>query len=558
MESSEAPGGAGAPRADRFRQREVEGGNRRAGPVVRMIEMSLAEVAAVTGGRLHRARGDERVTAVEFDSRAAGPGALFLALRGERRDGHEFAAAAVAAGAAGVLAAREVDAPAVVVPPAPADALIAGSYLAAADRDGAGAAVLAALARLATHALEALTSPGPDGPHRPHDAAERHDDGAAGRRAAAPGPRLTVVGVTGSSGKTSTKDLLAAVLAPLGPTVAPPGSFNNELGTPWTVLRADATTRHLVLELSARGRGHIAALCRIARPRVGVVLNVGSAHLREFGSAAGIAVAKGELVEALPAAADGGVAVLNADDWRVAAMASRTAARVVTVGRAPGADVRAEDVALDGGRARFRLVAPQGTADVALRLVGAHHVANTLAAAAVALELGGTPDGVAAALSAAGPASRWRMEVTERPDGVTVVNDAYNANPESMRAALQALVAIAAGADPDAAPRRTWAVLGPMAELGDVAGAAHAEIAAAAAALGVDELVAVGAPEYGAAVRAVGDLPAALDLLRAELRPGDVVLLKASRAAGLDRLAAALLEPRGPEQRGLDQREPVA
>jgi UDP-N-acetylmuramoyl-tripeptide--D-alanyl-D-alanine ligase len=473
-----------------------------------MIEMRLAEVAAVTGGRLHRATGDERVTAVEFDSRAVAPGGLFLALPGERVDGHDFAAAAVAAGAVGVLAARPVDAPAVIVPPAPSAAVATGSYLAAADRDGSGAAVLAALARLAAHNVAAL-------------------------------PGMTVVGVTGSSGKTSTKDLLAAVLAPLGETVAPPGSFNNELGLPWTALRAGAGTRHLVLELSARGRGHIAALCAVAQPRIGVVLNVGSAHLGEFGSADAIAAAKGELVEALPAGT--GVAVLNADDPRVAAMAARTRARVVPVGLAADAQVRAEDVTLDAGRARFRLVAPQGTAPVALRLVGAHHVGNALAAAAVALELGATPDGVAAALSAAGRASRWRMEVTERPDGVTVVNDAYNANPESMRAALQALMAVSGG------ERRTWAVLGRMGELGESAAAAHAEVAAAAGALGVHELVTIDAPEYGAG-RGVADVDAALALLRAELEPGDVVLVKASRAVGLDRLASALLE----------QREPVA
>jgi UDP-N-acetylmuramoyl-tripeptide--D-alanyl-D-alanine ligase len=465
-----------------------------------MIEMSLAEVAAVTGGRLHRATGDERVTAVEFDSRAVGPGGLFLALPGERADGHAFAAAAVAAGAAGVLAAREVDAPAVIVPPA---AVLTGSYLAETDRDGSGAAVLAALARLAEHNVRAL-------------------------------PGLTVVGVTGSSGKTSTKDLLAAVLAPLGPTVAPPGSFNNELGLPWTALRADAATRHLVLELSARGRGHIAALCAVAHPRIGVVLNVGRAHLGEFGSPEAIAAAKGELVEALP---EQGVAVLNADDPAVAAMASRTRARVVRFGRS--GDVRAEDVALDAGRARFRLVGPAGAAEVALRVVGAHQVGNALAAAAVALELGGTPEGVAAALAAAGPASRWRMEVTDRADGVTVVNDAYNANPESMRAALAALASLGAG------ERRTWAVLGRMAELGDASAAAHAEVAAAAAELGVDELVTVGAAEYGAG-RPVPDLAAAERLLRAELAPGDVVLVKASRAVGLDRLAAALLADREP------------
>ncbi len=483
-----------------------------------MIEMSLAEVAAVTAGRLHRATGAERVTAVEFDSRQVGPGGLFLALPGERADGHDFAASAVAAGAAAVLAAREVDAPAVIAPAEAgspdAPSLLAGSYLAATDPDGSGAAVLAALARLAAHNVGAL-------------------------------PDLTVVGVTGSSGKTSTKDLLAAVLAPLGPTVAPPGSFNNELGLPWTALRADATTRHLVLELSARGAGHIAALCRVAQPRIGVVLNVGRAHLGEFGSPEAIAAAKGELVEALPGH---GVAVLNADDPAVAAMAPRTRARVLTVGRSPGADVRADDVVLDAGRARFRLVAAQGTADVTLRLVGAHHVGNALAAAAVALECGATPEGVAAALSGAAPASRWRMEVTDRPDGVTVINDAYNANPESMRAALQALASVGAGSSglrSGHSTRRTWAVLGRMAELGEQSAAAHAETAAVAAQLGVDELVTIAAPEYGTG-RAVADVAAALELLHAELEPGDVVLVKASRAVGLDRLADALVQEREP------------
>jgi UDP-N-acetylmuramoyl-tripeptide--D-alanyl-D-alanine ligase len=472
-----------------------------------MIEMRLADVAAVTGGRLHRASGQERVTAVEFDSRAIAPGGLFVALPGERVDGHSFTAAAMAAGAAGVLAGREVDAPAVIAPPV---ARQTGTYLDESDHDGAGAAVLAALAALAGHVVRAL-------------------------------PATTVVGVTGSSGKTSTKDLLAAVLTPLGRTVAPPGSFNNELGLPWTALRADTRTRHLVLEFSARGRGHIARLAAIAPPRIGVVLNVGRAHLGEFGSVAAVAQAKGELVEALPA---DGVAVLNADDPLVAAMAARTAARVVTFGRGPhdrGALVRAEDVRLDRGRARFTLAAPAGRAPVALRLVGEHHVGNALAAATVALELGGTPDGVAAALSAAEAASKWRMEVTERADGLTVVNDAYNSNPESMRAALTALAALSEG-------RRTWAVLGRMAEQGDETGTVHAEIAAVARELGIDRLVAVGTTDYPGAERAA-DVGEALALLRAEAGPRDVVLVKASRAAGLERVAEGLLQTPGPVPR---------
>jgi UDP-N-acetylmuramoyl-tripeptide--D-alanyl-D-alanine ligase len=464
-----------------------------------VIPMRLADVAAVTGGRLHRASGDELVTAVEFDSRKIVDGGLFLALPGERVDGHDFAAAAVDRGAVAVLAAREVDAPTVIVP---AVARTEGTYLADADPDGSGAAVLAALAKLASHSVAAL-------------------------------PDLTVIGVTGSSGKTSTKDLLAAVLAPSGPTVAPPESFNNELGLPWTALRAGADTRHLVLEFSARGPGHIAAAAAAVPPRIAVVLNVGSAHLGEFGSVAGIAQAKGELVEALPA---DGVAVLNADDPLVAAMASRTRARVVTVGRAAGATVRAGDVRLDAGRARFRLVAPAGSADVALQLVGEHHVGNALAAAAVALELGAAPDQVAGVLSAAAPASRWRMDVTDRSDGVTVVNDAYNANPESMRAALRALAALGTG-------RRTWAVLGPMAELGADADAEHARIAGLARELDVAKVVSVGCAAYGV-LTAVDDVGGAIDLLRAELRSGDVVLVKASRAAGLDRVATAILDQR--------------
>jgi UDP-N-acetylmuramoyl-tripeptide--D-alanyl-D-alanine ligase len=471
-----------------------------------MIEMRLADVAAVTGGRLHRATGEERVGSVEFDSRAVAPGALFLALPGERADGHAFAAAAVAAGASAVLAGHEVDAPAVIAPPAPPDGHTANSYLAATDPSGSGAAVLAALAKLAGHAVRSL-------------------------------PGTTVVGVTGSSGKTTTKDLLAAVLAPLGPTIAPQGSFNNELGLPYTALRADAGTRHLVLEFSARGPGHIAALAAAVPPRVAAVLNVGSAHLGEFGSRAAIAQAKGELVAALPA---DGVAVLNADDPAVAAMAERTAARIVAFGTDPSATVRAEDVELVGGRARFTLVAPGGSAAVALQLVGAHQVGNALAAAAVALELGGTPEGVAAALSGATPGSRWRMEVTDRPDGVTVVNDAYNANPESMRAALAALVAIG-GPRGASSRRRTWAVLGAMGELGDGAAAAHAGVAQTARGLGVDRLVAVGTADYPGA-RRVADSDAAIELLRAELAPGDVVLVKASRVVGLERVAAALLE----------------
>jgi UDP-N-acetylmuramoyl-tripeptide--D-alanyl-D-alanine ligase len=497
-----------------------------------MIVLTLAEVAEVVGGVVHGAAGTELVTGtVEFDSRRIGPGGLFVAVPGERVDGHDFAVAAVAAGATGVLAARRVDAPSVLVPPAVTDGPASKVYALAADVDGAGAAVLAALARLARTVVDELS--------RPH--AEVVDG-------------LRVVGLTGSSGKTSTKDMVAALLTPLGPTVAPPGSFNNEIGHPWTALRADQHTRHLVLELSARGIGHVAQLCQVAPPSIGVVLNVGSAHLGEFGSRAAVATAKGELVEAL---APDGIAVLNVDDPAVAAMDQRTDAQVVRFGHSAAAHVRATDIALDDrGRPSFHLITPVGDSRVQLAVPGAHQVSNALAAAAVALELGATPAGIAAILAAYRPASRWRMEVAERADGVTVVNDAYNANPESVAAALHTLAAMAAGG------RRSWAVLGPLGELGEAEAVAHREIGILAARLGVDRLVVVGAqaePIHQAATEwgttpsgsssmLVRDVSAALDVLHGELAPGDVVLVKASRAFGLERIADGLLGTAAPER----------
>jgi UDP-N-acetylmuramoyl-tripeptide--D-alanyl-D-alanine ligase len=460
-----------------------------------MIEMSLAEVAEATGGHLAAGADPSRLVTgpVVVDSRDVEAGGLFVALPGERVDGSDYAAAAVAAGATAVLAELPLDVPCVVV------------------HDG-----VAALGRLARAVLDRL-------------------------------PDVPVVGITGSAGKTSTKDLLAAVLAGAAPTVAPRGSFNNEVGVPLTVLRADAATRFLVVEMGARGVGHIADLCRIAPPRVGVVLNVGTAHVGEFGGRDAVATAKGELVEALPSAADGGVAVLNVDDPSVRAMAARTKARVVGAGESPGADVRAVDVDVDGsGRPRFMLAAGAGAEPVHLRLHGEHHVANALAAAAAALSLGLPLAPVAAALSRAEPASRWRMEVTEREDGVTVVNDAYNANPESMRAALKALAVLGRG-------RRTWAVLGEMLELGDGSAAEHDAIGRLAVRLDVSRLVVVGAGaralhtgavhegSWGEESVFVPDAEAAHRLLAEQLRPGDVVLVKSSHGAGLrflgDRLA---------------------
>ena len=459
-----------------------------------MIPLSLDEIARITGGRPDGVQDPGAVVygPVVIDSRRAGPGGLFAAVAGERADGHDFAAAAVAAGAVAVLATRPAGAPSLIVDNVPA-----------------------ALARLA----KAVT----------------------GRL-----PRITIAGITGSSGKTSTKDLTAQLVERLGPTVAPEGSYNNEFGFPLTVLRAGEDTRYMVLELAARGAGHIASLCEMAPPRIGAVLNVGHAHTGEFGGIEQVARAKGELPEALPA---DGVAVLNADDPRVAAMASRTSARVVTFGLRD-AGVTAPDVRLDDlGRPAFTLVTAAGSAPVRMGLHGAHNVPNALAAAAIAAEMGLGLAEIAGALSSATARSRWRMEVTQSAGGVTVINDAYNANPESVRAALDALHHMARG-------RRSFAVLGHMAELGGESRASHEDVGAVAAGTGVTGLIVVGteAEPILAGARAsrgwhgeaigVPDGPGAVAALRDRLGAGDVVLVKASRAAALEGIAAELLAQR--------------
>jgi UDP-N-acetylmuramoyl-tripeptide--D-alanyl-D-alanine ligase len=493
---------------------------------VHVIRLTLGQIAEIVGGRLHGATGDEVVSGgVEFDSRAVGPGDLFVAMPGERVDGHDFVDGAVRTGAVAALTAREVDGPDGPVPSVVVDPLAAWDsrvMALAGDTDGSGAAVLAALAALAGAVLDRLAATG-----------------------------LTVIGVTGSAGKTSTKDLIAHLLRPLGPTVAPPESFNTELGTPWTVLRATEDTRYLVLEMSARGVGHIAATGRWTKPRIGAVLNVGRSHVGEFGSQEQIAVAKGELVEALP---EDGIAVLNADDQLVSAMRSRTKARVVLFGQSKAADVRAENVVLDdAARASFDLVTPAGSSGVTLGLHGAHMVNNALAAAAIALELGADLDSVAKGLSSAVPVSRRRMEVTTRADGVTVVNDSYNASPEAVREALKTLATMGRSGE----GRRTVAVLGPMGELGEDSVAVHDEIGRLVVRLDISKLVVVGKAagpiHQGASLEGswgeesvlVPDVDAAVALLRDELRPGDVVLVKAAKAQRLWRVAEALVTTQG-------------
>jgi UDP-N-acetylmuramoyl-tripeptide--D-alanyl-D-alanine ligase len=456
-----------------------------------VIPLSVAQVAEVLGAEADLVGDPGAVVAgpVVIDSRQARPGSLFAALPGTRADGHDFAADAVAAGAVAVLATRPAGVPALIVPDVPA--------------------ALAALARAVVDRL----------------------------------PGLTIAAITGSAGKTTTKDLAAQLIESLGPAVSPQNSYNNEIGHPLTVLRVTGGTRYLVAEMSARGPGHITALCRISPPRLGVVLCVGHAHAGEFGSIDDVARAKAELPAALP---DGGVALLSADDPRVLSMARCTAARVVTFGRAAGADVRADGVAVDeAGRPSFTLVTDAGSAPVRLRLHGEHNVANALAAAALASQLGMSLDSVAAGLSAATARSRWRMEVTRRPDGVTVVNDAYNANPEALSAALSAVAAMAGGG-------RAFAVLGHMTELGAQEEALHEQAGRQAARQGLAGLIVVGeaaAPMLAGAkaerswrgeLLQVPDAEAAVAAVGRLARPGDVVLVKASRAANLQRVALAL------------------
>jgi UDP-N-acetylmuramoyl-tripeptide--D-alanyl-D-alanine ligase len=457
--------------------------------------MTAGDVAALTGGRLEGVAAQTMVTGpVVVDSRLCTSGSLFVCVPGEQTDGHLHVGDAFRRGAVVAIASRPIDGPAIVVDD-----------------------TVRSLGFLAGGVLRRTTN-------------------------------CRVIGITGSSGKTSTKDLVAAVVSEAGPTVAAVGSFNNEIGLPLTVLGVEESTRHLVLEYSARGVGHIEYLCRIARPAISVVLNVGSAHLGEFGSREVVAAAKSELVEAL---APDGLAILGVDDPLVAAMRSRTTAAVVGFGSSDEADVRIESLTLNvNARPRFRLVTPQGTAKIALQLVGAHQAINAAAAAAVGLAVGMSLPEVSSALAEVTAVSAHRMQVVSRPDGLVVVDDAYNANPESVRAALDALAVLSEGRD-----GASWAVLGEMRELGADSPELHGVVGRHAAALGVDHLVVVGEParaiavgassvsEWSGTVEFVPDADAATALLGAAVDSTDVVLVKASNVVALWRVAEALLEP---------------
>lgn len=468
-----------------------------------MIALTLEEIALAVRGELRPAdsAGTRVDGAVETDSREILPGGIFVARVGEAMDGHDFAAKAVELGAALLIVQRPLglDVPQIVVE----DSTVA----------------LAALAKEVVARVR-----------------------AAGR--------LRVIGITGSNGKTTTKNLLREILGRVGETVAAHASFNNEVGAPMTMLRVTDGTEFLVAEMGASGPGAIARLVALARPDVGVVLKVGLAHAGGFGSIEGTARAKAEMVTELE---PGDIAVLNRDDPRVAAMAEQTRARVAWFGLAadPGTGgTSADDIEASASGTAFELRLPGGgRRRVAFRVLGEHHVSNAMAAAAVATALGVDADTIVAGLEAVVRAERWRMEVLAT-DPVTVVNDAYNASPDSMAAALKALVQIA--------PGRSVAVLGAMTELGETAGEEHDRVGLLVVRLNVGRLVVVGpdAKRIHLAAIAQGSWDGeslfvetqdeALALLEEVLEPGDTVLVKSSNSAGLrflgDRLGARWAE----------------
>jgi len=446
-----------------------------------MIKLSAREISLIVNGSLH---GDENLMVTNppvFDSRKAKAGSLFLALVGENTDGHKFSADAFANGAVLALTTQVIDQPCVVV-----------------------SNVMQAVADLAKFVRVQLTN-------------------------------LTVIGITGSQGKTTTKDLLNYILSSLGETVAPVGSFNNELGVPLTILECNESTKYCIVEMGARHVGDISALCEIAKPDIGAVLKVGNAHVGEFGSREAIAQAKSELVTSL---VSGGTAILGTYDQFTPAMRVADGVAVLTFGERSDCNVRAADVEIREGRPHFDLVTKSGRAAVGMRLVGLHQIPNALAAAAISSALGLSVDQIAGALSMAELASKWRMEIFEL-DGKLMINDSYNANPESMAAALRTLALFA-----QERGGSSWAVLGKMHELGATENSDHAAIGELVSDLAIDHLVTVSMTAYGQGVPRDSETKVH-ELLQKDLvvkllnqmQSGDVLLVKASRAEHFEEIA---------------------
>ena len=449
-----------------------------------MIALTLEQIATIVGGKTYGDATALITSAPVFDSRLAAKGSLFLALVGENSDGHNFIDDAKAHGATGFMTTKEVKGDGVLV-----------------------SDVLLAVRALAAYVRKQL-------------------------------PELIVIGITGSSGKTTTKDLLASVLSSRANTVATKASFNNELGAPITLLECNSDTKYCILEMGARHMGDIAALCEMARPNVGVVLRVGTAHLGEFGSVEKIAQTKGELIQTLEADA---IAVLGTYDPHTKAMKSLHAGRVIYFGEGAQDDVRAADIEMREARPHFDLVTPAGRDAVGMRLIGAHQISNALAAAAVCTALDIPIEVIASGLSTADLASKWRMQISETED-LLIINDSYNANPESMKAAMDSMALFAqerGGA--------SWAFLGQMHELGAQSNELHASVAAHAHALGIDHLVTIGTRAFAAGIPAQSsttlhyceNIPQALTLV-SHFAPGDVVLVKASRSEHFETLSQGI------------------
>ena len=455
-----------------------------------MIPIKASKLAEIVGGELH---GTEVVIdkVPVFNSNDATAGSIFLALIGENRDGHDFISEAFSKGVEIALVSKPIKERHILVPD-----------------------VLKALGALAKYVRESL-------------------------------PNLCVIAITGSQGKTTTKDLLTEILAGKGETVAPRGNFNNELGAPLTLLECNAQTKYCIIEMGARHIGDIAALCAIATPDIGVVLRVGSAHIGEFGSADAVAKAKSEMVSSLKR---GATAILGNFDTFTPAMAKLHTGRTIIFGEKNGDEIRAADLEMREGCPHFDLVTPAGRASVGLRLVGIHQTSNALAAAAVGSALGFSVDYIAGALSTAAMHSKWRMQVTEF-DSRVLINDAYNASPESMVAALRTLILFAQERGGEA-----WAFLGKMQELGESSAAEHARIGTLAQEIGVDHLVCIANPEYATSLNgalantSVGmSVHFCADISQAEqvatgISAGDVILVKASRSEHLEDLADAIVK----------------
>lgn len=450
-----------------------------------MIPLTISEIASIVQGRAH-GKVDTIVTGEPFfDSRKPVRGGIFLALKGASHDGHDFVPQAIASGAATAITTKPIGNSCIVVDD-----------------------VLDAISKLAFEVRNRI-------------------------------PKMKVIGITGSQGKTTTKDITRHVLSLVGETIAPEQSFNNELGVPLTLLRATEETQFCVLEMGARHVGDIARLVRMSKPNIGVVLVVGRAHIGEFGSRAKIAETKSEIVANLDSNA---IAILGTYDEFTPLMSTQTKAKPMYFGEKSSCDVRATDIEIREGCAHFDLVTRAGRESVALRLIGRHQVPNALAAAAIATALEVPIEKIAHGLSTAETASKWRMEISSI-GSTLLINDSYNANPESMRAALETLRYFA-----QERGGRAWAFLGRMHELGETSGADHQGILECAKQLEIDHVVAVATPEYGALSHGAGNIihhvanfDEALAISR-EITSGDVILVKGSRAEGLEKLSELLGE----------------